>query len=191
VWLLAAWCACSTTAAQIDGPSAGLGLEIDTEGNISPRVRLGYHTAFWFDLLGYSAGLGVAYAPLASRVETYLEAGAYAVPLFGLPLTPISLGFGAAHSPDRGWEVLLQGGLEVFMFMPPEACWPPLEGDWGGCPAGAFTSEDIVYPEWLPRVEFRGAVHFGVDSGQDRGLFYLGFDPIMAMWQLRGTHPVE
>lgn len=181
--------ACSTTGAQIDGPVFGIGLEVDTEGELSPRVHAGYQTAFWYDMLGYGAGAGLGYAPLDNRVELYVDGQVYAAPLFGFPLTPWVFGFGLAYSPHRSWELLARAGLEVWMFEPPEACWPPLEGDWEGCPPGVFTNEDVVYPEWLPRIDFRAAFHWGLETGTERGVFYLGFDPVLALWNLQDTIP--
>jgi hypothetical protein len=182
---------CSTTGAQIDGPVFGLGLELDTDLEISPRLQVGYHTAYWFDMLGYGAGAGIGYALLDNRAELFAEAQAYVVPILGFPLTPWSVGGVVAFSPEHGWELGVRGGLEVWMFKPPEACWPPLEGDWAGCPPGVYTSDDVVYPEWLPRIDFRAAFHMGVgeNAGERRGVFYLGFDPVLALWNLQGTTP--
>jgi hypothetical protein len=129
--------ACSTTGAQIDGPTFGLGLEIDLEGNFSPHLQVGYQSSFWYDFLGYGWGTNIGWAPLVDRVDLFLEGQVYAAPLFGYPLTPFSFGLGGAWSPQYELELGGRVGLETWMFMPPEACWGPIEGDWEGCPAGA------------------------------------------------------
>jgi hypothetical protein len=180
---------CSTTGAQIAGPVFGAGLEIDTDGRLSPRVQVGYMSAFWYDMLGYGGGVGVGWAPLPNRVELFGEVQAFAVPLFGFPLTPWSLGGLVAYSPVHGWEGGFRWGLEVWMFKPPDACWPPLGGPWDGCPPGVRTSDDVVYPEWLPRIAFRGALLLGLETEDHRGVFSLGFDPVLALWHLQGARP--
>jgi len=130
-WLLG----CSTTAATIHGPQLSVGLELDHDIRLSPRIELGYDYFYWKDMIGAGAAAGLAYASVNNRLSIFGEGLFNAFPLPPFPLTPLAVG-GELSLKAGEFAPAIRVGLSTVAYMPPKACYPPLEGDWEGCPSG-------------------------------------------------------
>jgi len=182
--------ACSTTWAEVHGPVFGVGIELSHDLHVSPILRVGYSYDHWRDAIGWGGEGALAYAPLAGRIELDAEARVFVSPLLGFHLSPAALGGVIAWSPELGWAAGPRAGLSVLSFRPPDACYPPLEGEWEGCPAGARLPDDVVYPIWLPRPGYRFTVLFPLDGGREPVMLHaLGFDAVLPTWHLRDVEP--
>lgn len=190
--------ACSTVSAEIHGPRIGIGFEFDHDSlRVSPRIELGYDYDHYNNAFGYGGSVGVAWAPLVGRLEAFVEGRLLAFPLFAFaPISPLALGSGVAWSRADGWTVGVRGGIGTLMYMPGDACVPPLEGDWEGCPAGVPTLDSVVQRPWLPRIDYRVTALFNVEgrkgpSGKAKTTIVhsLGFGVTGALWALMGTAP--
>lgn len=188
--------ACSTVSAEIHGPRVGIGFELDHDLRVSPRFELGYDYDRYNNAFGYGGSVGMAWAPLVGRLEAILEGRLLAFPLFGMPISPLALGSVAAWSRADGWTVGVRSGIGTLMYMPGDACVPPIDGEFDGCPEGVPTLESVVQRPWLPRIDFRVSVLFSVEgrkgpTGAARTtiIHYLGFAMTDALWNLMGAAP--
>lgn len=183
--------ACSTTWAEIDGPRVGVGISIDHDLRVSPRFEVGWDYDQWNNALGGGVSGTMAWSPAVGRVEAVAEARFLAFPLVSIaPLTPTALGTVLAWSRDEGLTLAFRAGLGTLMYMPPEACFPPLEGDWQGCPPGARLPEDVVHRPWLPRLDYRFSIAWSLEE-RDRVIktHLLSFAITGALATLAGSAP--
>jgi hypothetical protein len=157
---------CTTTWAEIHGPRAGLGLDLDENLDASPRVELGYHWLKFKDALGFGAGGTVTYSPVSQWTQLSAEANFWIFPLLGFPLTPFAFRVGAGFHPDEGAALVLGFGLGGVLYKPPVSCNLPLEGDWHGCPPGDWWQEDVVYPDMIGQIGYLFSA-LPVASGSD------------------------
>jgi hypothetical protein len=184
---------CTTTWAEIHGPRVGLGLGLDDELRTSPRLALGYHYLVYKDAMGLGAGGSVTYSPVTQWTEVAAEADVWMFPLLGFPLTPFTFRLGGAFHPEDGAALMFGLGLGGVLYRPPDACYPPLEGAWNGCPPGVYRAEDTVYPDMVSRVGYQATLltlFTGRDDPDDLLTVHaLMFDTTVAWFLLLGDRP--
>jgi hypothetical protein len=180
-----------TTWAEIHGPTFGVAVEVDHDWNFSPRLQLGYEYDRWSGIVAaFGGGGGVAVSLLEPRFEVYGELrgqGLAAIPMLGVG--PV-----LAYSPDLGWSIGVRAGAGVWpglLFWPPEYCsmgWYEQTRD-EPCPVTDYAADDVVYPAWLPRIEYRFSAYWSLSSDKERFVHQLNVGATVAWWQLAGTPP--
>jgi hypothetical protein len=189
--LLATAVPACTTWAEIHGPTFGVALEVDHDWNFSPRLQVGYEYDRWSGILvAYGGGGGIAVSLLEPRFEIYGEVRGQ-----GLAAIPsMALGTVLAYTPDDGWAGGLRAGFGFWpgiLFWPPEYCsmgwWEQTRED--PCPVTEYAADDVVYPTWLPRIEYRFSAYWPFDGGASHLVHQLGFSATVAWWQLAGMPP--
>jgi hypothetical protein len=145
---------CSTTWAEIHGPRFGMGLEIDDDARVSPRLEAGYRWLQYKDAMGWGAGGVVSYSPVTQWTEVVAEANIWMFPFLGFLQTPVTFRLGGAFHAEDGAALVLGIGLGGLLYKPPAAAYPPLEGAWNGYPPNAWQDGDTVYPDMVPEIVY-------------------------------------
>ena len=192
-------CSACTTFAEAHGPVFGAGIEFDHDLRVSPQIRVGYEYDYYNGHMGYGGGGGAIWSVLYNEVGIYGEFRGFFAMVLGMPISPVAVGSTWTWSPELGWALGVRGGISVNMFWPPEGCYPPFweyTDDIPPCSGiNERQAEDIVYPEWIPRISYRVFHRWGlippegVKGIPTRLSHTFSFDPTISLWYLNDSTP--